>query len=244
MCPKETRMSNLLINPSFDGATYQKDGIGELTIPEGWEPFWHQGTDKEVADGYWKRPEFKPEPYRVHEGKQGVKWFTTYATHDAGLLQIVNVTPGQALTLTAWCQYWSEHDDKSGGGYALTIGIDPYGKVEPFGESVIWAPWIGQDLGWKDGSTWQQLSLKVTAIADKITVYLRGACKWRARHNDAYLDDVVLEAAGSEPTPTPTPDDEWLKLLDTRLLSIESNLVTVKDQLAMVARHFSDYPED
>ena len=233
-------MAITLLNPSFEGPTYNYENIGELTCPQGWIPFWKNGTPKEIQEGFWKRPEFKPEPYRLHGGKQGHKWFSTYATHDAGLLQVVPCTKGAHLTLAAWCQFWSENDDKSGGGYALTIGIDPWGAVEPFGQAVIWAPWIGQEVtpNWQKGDTWREIVLNADAQADKITVYLRGACKWRAKHNDAYFDDVTLT---DNPAPGPQPIDPSpeFAVLNARLTSIEAALRDVQYNVTAIRGHFS-----
>jgi len=231
-----------LINPHLDETTYNYENIPELTCPKGWIPFWRNGTPTEIADGYWKRPEFKPEPLRLHGGKQGEKWFSTYATHDAGLLQVVPCTKGAHLTLSAWGQFWSENDDKSGGSYALTIGIDPWGATDPFAKTVIWAPWIGQDVtpNWRKGDTWLELVANADALADKITVYLRGTCKWRARHNDAYFDDVNLTADPvPTPTPTPTPNDDWLKILDTRLIAIEDIVAKINRDVSAIRGHFA-----
>jgi len=134
-------MNNVQIkldNPNFDRDWYQFEDIGELTIPVGWRPWWTKGDPKMQAQGYLVRPEFKPEKLRVRSEPTGVKWFTTFATHNAGLYQLVQVPAPCTLTLSAWVQYWSEHTDKSGGGYAMQVGIDPTGAQRPCSNTIKW----------------------------------------------------------------------------------------------------------
>jgi hypothetical protein len=190
-----------ITNPDFETGFYQYNNVTELQVGRGWAPWWIQGSPDEIGQGYMKRPEFKAEQMRVLTGHLAQKWFTTYATHDAGLCQIVTgLTPGAKLTLSAEVQYWSEHDDGTGGGLACRVGIDPTGATEPLANTVIWGAWHGQDDPdkWK-GDTWRTVTVQAEAQGPAATLFLRSACRYRAKHNDAYFDHVTLTADVEQP---------------------------------------------
>lgn len=186
-----------IINPGFEDGFYNYHDIGELSVAYRWTPWWKQGTPEQVAEGYFKRPEFKPEDAhlghkRIKSGSYAQKFFTTFGTHEAGIYQKVAVPFNAPLELYAWMQFWSwDPESATDGGYAGQIGIDPLGETDPFGASVTWGEWHGVYDPW-DGSTWRQLSVKTMAQGPYATVFLKGACLHRAKHNDSYWDDVEL----------------------------------------------------
>lgn len=202
-------------NPSFDDGFHHYHDINELNVAIGWIPWWKQGTEEEIEEGYLKRPEYQIEAYRIISPPAGQKFFNTYATHDAGLYQLADVTPGTTLTLTAQVQLWSVTEkDAIQGGYALRVGIDPFGNSDPFNPEVVWGRWRGQDDPdqWQ-GDTWQTITVTTPAQGPKATLFINGKCRYRTQHNDAYLEDVRLIAEGAIPKP---PDDllahlRWLQ---------------------------------
>ena len=213
-------------NPDFEDGFNQHDGIGELTVPNGWLPWWRQGNPAEVAQGYLKRPEYALEEQRVHAGRYAAKLFTTFATHDAGLYQQIPVPIGALLALTAEVQYWSEHTDGTGGGYGMQVGIDAGPTTMP-SRDCVWGPWRGQDdLNW-DGNTWRTVYVTYLCDTPLVTLYLRGLCRFRAKHNDSYWDHVVLEA---EVANTP-PDDllEYLRLVEEQSRQIGARIQEIHD---------------
>jgi len=197
---------NALVNGGFEGG-FSSHGANEVVVANGWSPFWQDGPFAE--DGYNWRPEYKDEDAarfgtrRVREGNHGQKWGTVFATHKGGIYQQVNVPVGSTLTLTAWAQAWSSTGDDPGisvgGQFYLSVGIDPTGGTDWNSSSVVWSP-ISTTL-----DQWVQLSVKATAAAGTITVYLRGDAEWRNKHNDAYFDDVCLTVVTPPPPPTNTP---------------------------------------
>ncbi len=195
---------NIAVNPGFEEG-FSERGAGEVTVANGWHPFWQDGPG--VEEGYNKRPEYKPEiaaihgTRRVHSGNYAQKWFTTYGTHNAGVYQQINVPAGSLVNASVYAQAWSsDFDDitRSEGTYRLYIGIDPTGGTNFASGSVVWSP--------ANSTTdqWVQLSVQARAQADTITVFLRGAPEYRNKHNDAYFDDVCVTVA-APPTPTPAP---------------------------------------
>lgn len=199
-----------LANPYFDQTWYQFEDVPELTIPESWSPWWEQGTPQQVADGFLKRPEYKPEPARLISQPAGVKWFTTFATHNAGLYQVVAVPAGKRVTVRASVQYWSEHTDGSGGALACCIGIHPRGGTSPIDPGIVWSAWQGQDDKTWDGRSWRQVEVSTVSETNQVTVFLRSACRYRAKHNDSYWDNIIFTVEGETPDPEdpePEPGD-------------------------------------
>lgn len=181
-------------NPTFTGDFYNYQNVPELRVGRGWVPWWKQGTPEQTGDGFFRRPEFKPEPNRVLIGNFAQKFFTTFSTHDAGLWQNITVPARGILTLSAQVQLWSLHTDESNGGYACCVGIDPTGSADF--EGAVWGEWHGvyDPDGW-DGSSWRRVEVSVPVEAGVVTIFLRGACLYRAKHNDSYWDDVRAELA-------------------------------------------------
>ncbi len=196
--------SNVAANPSFEEG-FSDRGAGEVTVANAWHPFYQDGPG--VEEGYFKRPEFKPEDasrfgtMRVHSGNWAQKWFNTYGTHNAGIFQQMSVPAGSMVTASVWAQAWSSDSDditKSEGNYRLYIGIDPTGGTNFASGAIVWSqPNMTTDQ-------WVQLSVQARAESGTITVFLRGQPEFRNKHNDSYWDDVCVSYA-APPTATPRP---------------------------------------
>jgi len=226
---------NLLTNPGFeDGYSERLDPYepwkgpqGELTIANGWE-LWYDNRDQ-CRGGlccYNFRPEYKPEdghiftdPQRVRLGRYAQKMFTLYSTHTAGLYQRVSVPEGTELEFSIWVVVWSSsvsdpHYSTLPGKYWTSVGIDPYGGVDPYSDQIIW----GERVEHYDEHV--RLSVTAAAQADQVTVFTKAAPEWCVKHNDSYWDDarlvvdlpfdvflplVVKNHGRPIPTSTPTP---------------------------------------
>jgi hypothetical protein len=177
----------------------------------------------------WAAPEVRPcglipDPRRVHAGNWGCLVFTFSRIHDAGLFQQVTVPAGTRLRLSAWAHAWSnvwgsphESDprwsegshvgynaffaeegtaglDDADRNFTFWLGIDPTGGTNPYAPTVVWGK------GAHIYNAYHQVPpVEVTAQADKVTVFLRSRTLWPFKHNDAYWDDVVLEAVSPMP---------------------------------------------
>jgi hypothetical protein len=183
---------NLLFNPGFELVFSERDAP-EVVIADGWQ-YWYQDGPRQ-QEGYFRRPEYQPEDRfrhgneRVREGRYAQKYFTTYATHNAGLWQRINVIPGGLCTFYAWVQIWSsEGDDPSTvedhGYYRVSIGIDPTGGTAWNAPTVIWTEPV------MDYNNWIRLSVSAVAQTDVVTVFTRGEPLYRVKHNDSYWDDM------------------------------------------------------
>ncbi|MFO7917745.1 MAG: SdrD B-like domain-containing protein, partial [Anaerolineae bacterium] len=198
---------NVAVNPGFEHGFSTRDGIPEVSVANGWHPFWQEGPRQE--EGLNHRPEFKPEDAaqfgyrRVRGGNWAQKMFTTYATHHAGVLQQINVPEGGVVSLSAWGQAWSSErdnpDESRDGKYYLSVGIDPTGGTNFTSENIVWS----------ERSTvldqWVQVAVEAQAQAGTVTVFLRGDAEWPVKHNDAYWDDVCVTYVAPTPPPTPIP---------------------------------------
>jgi hypothetical protein len=189
---------NLLHNAGFDGGYRAWNGLEEITVAEGWLPFW---VSQQPEDPAWKnrRPVYRAalralEPFRARSGPAAQMYGTSWATHVAGLMQSVTVVQGQPLRLTAYGHSWSTNGDVADqsidpGNVRLKVGIDPYGGQNPFDERIIWS---AQRVIY-DGFA-QPLLVDAVAQSSSITVYLISSPEWPKKHNDVYWDDVSLEA--------------------------------------------------
>lgn len=200
---------NVLVNPGFEEG-FSDRGAGEVSVANGWFPWYQDGPFQD--QGYYRRPEYKPEDAarygyrRIHSGNWAQKQFNTYATHNAGILQQVKVTPASQLTFSAWVQVWSsQYPDPDTvvepGNYRVYIGIDPTGGTDWSSPNVVWSePRM-------EYNTWMRLEVKAKAQADTITVFLRGHPEFRTQFNDSYWDDACLTVVKPTPRPTNTPKD-------------------------------------
>jgi len=198
---------NALLNPGFEEG-FSDRGVGEVSVANGWFPWWQDGPGQE--EGYYRRPEYKPEDAsrygtrRIRSGNFAQKFFNTFSTHNAGLLQQVQVVVGSKLTLSAWVQAWSSqyHDPTnvtSPGNYRVYAGIDPTGGTDWSSPNVVWsAPQM-------EYNAWLRLEVQTTARAGTVTVFLRGQPEFRTQFNDSYWDDICLTVVRPTPQPTRTP---------------------------------------
>ncbi|MGI6376830.1 MAG: hypothetical protein ACOX3S_12660 [Anaerolineae bacterium] len=165
---------NLLKNPGFEGGFRKTEDMGtsgSSKVGDEWFPWAIKGDES-----YNREPEFKVLRksdiidgfYRIYAGEQCQQYYTTYATHTAGVYQRVPVTPGDRLTFSIWVQIYTGQRDYmvdgkypisdlhqplteatraaywGAGDYYASIGIDPYGNTPTgFGvappNTVVWS---------------------------------------------------------------------------------------------------------
>ncbi len=209
-------MANLLKNPGFEGDFRNWNGNPEISVAQDWLPFWvaQQPTDED-----WKnrQPVYRAalrqeDPRRVRAGQAAQMYYTSWATHIAGIMQTVSVVPGQQLRLTAFGHAWSTDSDAPDqsiqpGQVRLKVGIDPVGGANPLAPGVVWsqerAVYDGYDAGF---------SVDAVAGSSQITAFLLSAPEWPKKHNDVYWDDVQLESFDIVALPQPGVPDVLLTL--------------------------------
>jgi hypothetical protein len=194
-----------LKNKDFCDEFRSVDDVAELTVANDWHPWWQEGgVPEEVRDaneaGYLWRPEYKPESARdfgykrVRTGDFAQKFFSTFATHNAGLYQQVTGVPeGKRITFSCWVQVWSSQREnidvsQENGRYKTGVGVDPYGGTDPMSPNVVWGELV------EEYDEWGQRTVSVESMSDTVTVFLRGTCQWRVKHNDSYWDEARLYA--------------------------------------------------
>jgi hypothetical protein len=160
---------------------------------------------------------FLAEEYLVHHGERAQR-IRFQGKSRAGILQLVGANPGWDYQVTVSyslseqaggvSQLIKDEDDPTGmlptgsvGGVAR-LGIDPKGATDPSAPSILWS----------EGYTrrhWAQLSVRVTAQADGVTIYLEGEGAGGLAV-DVCFDDAALVAVQPFCPPTEPPKDQWL----------------------------------
>lgn len=203
-----------LVNGGFEEGFRHVGNVGELNVAVGWEPWW----DPKAARPEYKDAAIGVDARRVKTGSHAQQWFNNYNKHTAGILQVVGgVTPGKTLQLVAWVQCFSSGKDdfsKSDGRYRMRIGVDPYGGVDPESTDVVWSD---EGNAVQPYDAYARLEVETVARSDRCTVLVWGQAEWPLKHNDAYVDDVVLVEVDGEPGPEPGPDDERVDVLVSAL---------------------------
>ncbi|MBN1319158.1 MAG: hypothetical protein JXA42_26985, partial [Anaerolineales bacterium] len=205
--PPRQEGQNLLQNPSFEGSYSTWNGISQLQMPVGWNPWWQaKGND----DPDWKnnRPEWKPAegeifPNRVHSGSKAIQWFWAYSTYNAGAYQQVNVPANAQLRFSGYAMGWSCEKFKdcpdatsyNPANMAMSIGIDPTGGTDAFSSNIVWSG----TYNYLDN--WGYLEVEATAQGSVVTVFMRSNPDWPKQNQDTYFDDVSLVAIGESVAP-------------------------------------------
>ncbi len=194
------------VNPGFEGGFRDYGGIGELTVANGWRPWYVE------SDGT-HRPEYAAETRftgrgRVRDGAFAQKQFTTYSKQDGGVVQEVSTVPDEWYTFSAWVYVWSTNRDNPDsspgptGSYSALVGINPWGDCRATYRTTVW----GREA-LRVYNQWVQVSVTAQAWSDKICLFTRGAAEYAVKHNDSYWDTLALrqESRGTCPTPSPCP---------------------------------------
>jgi hypothetical protein len=222
-------MQNLLTNPGFEGGwtrdTFTGQEFGEIFVPEGWVAWWKEGLpvphDPTNDKGY-ARPEMhvinhEPpylDPPRIHLDYKAFKLFTFFRIHDAGLYQQVSVDKGDLYRAGGWAHAWSSLDDNpytsnlDGDGVqniGVQVGIDPTGRTDPWGDSVVWG-----ETGHIYNTYGQVPGVTAEALSETVTVFLRSQVLWPFKHCDVYWDAMLLERVTDDPEPPPTPNQRMV----------------------------------
>ncbi len=237
-------MTNLLVNPGFEGEFRAWNGKADKQVAQGWYPFWVASRSADEAQ-QTREPAFSrcgvdEQPSHVRTGRAAQAYATDGGAHAAGLMQTVSVQPGQALRFVAYGHAWSTTGDDPGssespGGVRLRIGLDPEGGSSPFDESVIWSGEKQVYDAYDDG-------FMVQARADRkeVTVFLFSAAEQPRPHNHVFWDDASLEVVAEAPSEVPsTPGAVTLALESASRLVGEIVTVQVKSPSALSSVHLT-----
>ena len=221
---------NLLVNGGMEGQYSAWNGVPQLQMPAGWEPWWAEWPH----DTDWQnlRPEFSESSVwagyasRVHGGDKAMRYFKGWATFTAGARQTVGgITPGVTLELTAWghswhCEDWDAcHEDQASGpprawsypegvSVFMRVGIDPTGGADPVSGNVVWSEGVSAL------DKYRQFSVRAQARSDRVTAFLWASQSAPAENQDAYWDDASLivvgpgsasQPSGQQAAPLPQP---------------------------------------
>lgn len=195
---------NLLNNPGFEGF-YRSYNYGstidqlvlEFRVADGWTPWFRPQA---AGDPGWRyrRPEYRPASYS-YNGSAAQQFFTSFGTHQAGLLQrVATATPGQTYRFSIAAYIWSSNEENTQrsavpGDARVRVGIDPAGGTNPYASSVVWSPFA------TFYDTWRVLSVDAVASSRSLTVFVWSEQTFPVVHNDVALDEAYLGLASGAP---------------------------------------------
>lgn len=138
----------------------------------------------------------------MKSGAKSQRWFNTWAIHNAGVLQTVNVPKDSWLKFTIWMFNCSSEQDYfciSESYHHKWVGIDPTGGTDPFSPNIVW--------GTEDRTmdVWAQLGVIAQARGDRVTVFVRNRPEYSVKHNDILIDDAELVVLPEPPQPVQQP---------------------------------------
>ena len=207
---------NLLFNPSFEEGMYHQSMSNFLA--DGWGE-WYEGRAADDPRGWWMpEPEYgliSGRPGQMHSGAKSQRWFNTWAIHNAGIYQVVDlakagVPSGSWLRFSMWFFSWSSQLDKFGisdGFSHKWVGIDPTGGVDPYSPNIVWG---NED---RTMDVWVQVGVIAQAKADKVTVFVREMPEYSVKHNDTLIDDGELVTIPAPEGPVVQPSSVLTKKL-------------------------------
>lgn len=176
--------TNLLTNGGFEAGSLSNWTAWAVTLDGG-------STDQSCQN--WSSPTFEVSGASPHGGSYAAHYYTTFASHNAGLYQQVDATPGTTYNFTIYGMAISKAAG-SGSSEEFTnmwVGIDPRGGTDASAGTVVWAgPWTPMD-------GYGVLSVQAAAVGEKVTVFTRSTPNWCLEVNEVYWDDASLTASGS-----------------------------------------------
>lgn len=119
-------------------------------------------------------------------GSHAQRWWTSYATHDAGVWQRVRVSSGGSYRLRAWT--WRSDEWNNGAiNEQMWIGLDPQGGTSPTSSSIRWSQ------GAYSFQTWTLQEAQAVAAGTSLTIFVRGKAHWAGSAMQAVADDLTLD---------------------------------------------------
>lgn len=223
----QSNTPNLIQNPSFEGeykgyvpaeplddCPFGVCQTAQVPTEGGWIPFWRSHNDKDP--GYIiRQPEYKPAcvgtdpcvfPNRLRDGKEAQQYFTFFSTHEAGLMQTVDVVPGKTYCLSGWGHSWSAQDDDDAisgpedGQLFQKIGIDPTGGQNWQSGDIVWSDQENNPLGRIQYDEYGLFTVTAKAEAEKVTIFFYSQPSYAVKHNNVYWDDTHLSLLDDQPT--------------------------------------------
>ena len=119
-----------------------------------------------------------------------------------------------------------EPQDDAKLNFAFSVGIDPFGGVNPLAKSVVWSA----DWSIYNGFV-HELSVEAVAVSSTVTVFLRSNTLYPFKHNDAYWDDASLVKSPPEGQCRGQPREQYARTYYTfpHLARWEDYAATVRD---------------
>jgi len=207
---------NLIQNPSFELPYPIVANKENCAIAAPWVPWWVQGTEDEVRQGYRFAPEYKAAiradfpGNRVRSGDLSQQYFHSFGNFQAGVLQQVhNIPVGARVRFEIWGMTWSCDSEAKGNCGGATsgdpspmhfrVGIDPTGGGDVFSQAIVWS----EEQNAYDA--WHHFQIEAVSKNSTVTVFVYTYPDYRSQDNNVYLDDASLVIVSPPPTATRRP---------------------------------------
>lgn len=209
-------------NPSFEGGQWQgarwwswpwqavyTGPFNEVRPPEGWTAWWLENRFCEHNESFKSgRPEVTlitpiEDGRRVVDGEKALKFFTFFRCHYGGIVQTIRVQPGE-YRFGALAHYW--YSNCSTRPYDPPLRTDCSTPISPYDKGTITlgiSAVAAQDY-WSEDVLWSQDFEAYGGYGDMfwspwvesdgfITLWVKGETYQPLKHNDLYVDAVMLE---------------------------------------------------
>jgi hypothetical protein len=166
-----------LVNGDIEGpSTDLQDGSDVL--PDGWAPTGGgvgQVNSWQVATNFARTQ---------NATNRGVRVWSRRGIVNAGLMQRIAVTPGQAVTFSAWTRTSGQDNTEA------SIGIDPFGGGDIDSFDIVWFS--------TPSATWTQLVASVAAQGPVVTVFMRtSSTTGGGNYQWSDFDDAAFTGGGA-----------------------------------------------
>ena len=177
---------------------------GRCQVPAGWEVWWvpRRETDPEGIN-FQPQSDRTNAPGKFKSGTAAQRIYVERATFTGGIRRVISkVKVGSRIRFSAVAQVWSTNDEQAfsarpSSDIKVRLGIESLaGEVSTasaFNPGVVWSP--ETDAKDKFGS----LSVEIEAKSSTIVLYTYGTMKDPVRHNEMYVDDVLVEYVAPPP---------------------------------------------
>lgn len=216
-----------LLDDTLDGTYVQFLNIPELTVPQGYVPWWYEND---------RRPEYRKclksdYPKRVILGDASLHFFTMYAAVTCGVyIPIRLTTPVGVVRFTGSVQVFSRNDDtdfeRSTGRLYVRLGINPYGDVSPLSDRTVW----GKVFAPYDRFLTKRIEADVRS--DVITLWVWTQSEWPFKHNNVWVDN--LQAEHFIDTQEDDTDNESVLELRSAMFEIANSLSSLSRRITEI----------
>lgn len=198
----ETATADFVLAAAPPGVPAIQNGGFETGDPSGWA-FWGQVDG--VQCGVWFNN------IAAHGGTCFLGTATNWGYKNGGVYQQVPVTAGKTYTVEVWSRTYRL--GVVAGLVTNRLGADPLAGADPQSGSVVWTPYT------ESNTTWQKLSVTVTAARPVLTVFLQHSQPPEGEWHVNCFDDAVIYLKVDSCAEANQAPDGWPVLLTSGIVT-------------------------